>query len=330
MEEVVSVIIPVYNCERFIEKCLKSVLNQSYPNLEIIIVNDGSNDRSGMIIDDIMAAESHAKIIHQDNKGVSVARNIGLAYTTGKYIVFLDGDDYLGKEYIKQLVETAKKENSELVICGYQRVDEEGNVLDRIIPGTYSVNEHEEWACRISAICSRLYKKEAWDNYGIRFEQGVRGEDVPISLFFNAVCKNIKTVQEAEYYYVQHGDSATHNFRGLHNFKLPYRTVEYVLDRLSDIKETNSREFLELGFMRFFTQCVFDLGRGAGKEQLQELCRFVENTMREYFPGYWKNRKSALFSDLDIPFINKLQVKFFMLLLKIHLLYPVARIFGRM
>lgn len=326
INEVVSVIIPVYNCERFIKKCLESVLNQSYSLLEIIIVDDGSNDRSGRLIDELMSGEKRAKIFHQDNKGVSAARNVGLVHATGKYLMFLDGDDYLGNQYIEQLVEVAMQSNAELVICGYQKVAENGKVLSKVIPGIYIPGEHEEWACRITAICSRLYRKELWDKYNIKFELGVRGEDVPISLFFNAVCKNIKILQVAEYYYVQHEESATHNFRGLQNFRLPYKTIKGVLEILKGMDETYNKEFLELGFMRFFTQCIFDLGWGAEKLQLYELCDFIEKIMAEYFPLYWENTKASVWSDLDIPFINKVEVKVFMILIRFNLLYTVAEI----
>lgn len=326
MESIVSVIIPVYNCRKFIKKCLESVMEQSYSSLEIIVVDDGSQDGSGTIIDSVLEKEQRAKVIHQENQGVSVARNAGIDIATGKYMTFLDGDDYLGKDYVKDLVNTAETDDSDLVICGYKKVDVEGKMLDEIIPGVYIPFEHEEWACRITAIWSHLYKRDVWERYEIKFEQGARGEDVPISLFFNVVCKNIKTVQKAEYYYVQHQDSVTHNFRGLKNLKLPYQSINILMEKLNDIEKINSYEFLELGVFRFFTQCVFDLGRGAEKNQLRELCSFIEYIVNRYFPDYWKNKKMSLFSELEIPMYQKLAVNIFIVLLRFRLLYPAARL----
>lgn len=324
--KLVSIIIPVYNCEKYIEKCLESALGQTYKNVEIIVIDDGSTDQSLDIINCAVKGKPNVKIIHQENQGVSVARNRGLESAVGDYIAFLDGDDYLGAAYIENLINAAEQNNSDLVICGYQKVDSKGALLSKTVPGEYVLFEHEEWAYRITASCSRLYRKEMWDRYHISFESGVRGEDVPIAMFFNAVCRNIVTIPMAEYYYVQHSESVMHNFRGLPNLQLPYRSIEAMLDRTEQISGGNSREFLELGVMRFLTQCIFDLGRGASKEQLHELCDFTYKIMARYFPNYRKNKKSSIWSDLDIPFINKVEVKIFMLLLKLHLLYPAARI----
>lgn len=326
MEDKVSIIIPVYNCEKYIGRCLESVLSQTYSDIEILVIDDGSQDKSLEIIRQLAQGESKIQVYHQENKGVSVARNQGLERARGKYLAFLDGDDYLGKNYIEKMVQSAKENNSELVICGYQKINQDDIVLEKIIPGKYLQFKREEWAYQITAVCSRLYKKEVWDRYKIRFEPGSRGEDVPISLFFNRICKNIVTIPFAEYYYVQHEQSAMHNFRGLHNIHLPYQSIREILERVKKVSGGNSEEFFELGMMRFFTQCIFDLGRGASKEQIYELCGFVENMMDKYFAGYWENKKSSIFSSLEIPLKNKIAVKTFMILYRMRLLYPVAKI----
>lgn len=324
--KLVSIIIPVYNCEKYIGKCLESVLGQTYKNVEIIVIDDGSTDQSLEVINRTVQGNPNVKVIHQENQGLSATRNKGLENATGDYIAFLDGDDYLGESYIERLIAVAEHNNSDLAICGYQKVDAQGVLLSKTVPGQYIPFEHEEWAYRIIISCARLYKKEIWDKYHMTFEIGAHGEDVPLSLFFNKVCKNIVTVPAAEYYYVQHSESITHNFRGLRNRQLPYRSIEKILEQTEQIPEGNSQDFLELGMMRFLTQCVFDLGRGASKDQLHELCDFTYKIMERYFPNYWKNKKSSIWSNLDIPFINKVEVKIFMVLLKLHLLYPAARI----
>lgn len=324
--KLVSIIIPVYNCEKYIGKCLESVLGQTYKNVEIIVIDDGSTDQSLEVINRTVQGNPNVKVIHQENQGLSATRNKGLENATGDYIAFLDGDDYLGESYIERLIAAAEHNNSDLAICGYQKVDAQGVLLSKTVPGQYIPFEHEEWAYRIIISCARLYKKEIWDKYHMTFEIGAHGEDVPLSLFFNKVCKNIVTVPAAEYYYVQHSESITHNFRGLRNRQLPYRSIEKILEQAEQIPEGNSQDFLELGMMRFLTQCVFDLGRGASKDQLHELCDFTYKIMERYFPNYWKNKKSSIWSNLDIPFINKVEVKIFMVLLKLHLLYPAARI----
>ena len=322
----VSIIIPVYNCEKYIKKCLESALGQTYKDIEIVVIDDGSKDKSLDVINRTVQGKTNVKVIHQENQGLSAAKNKGLENTTGDYVAFLDGDDYLGESYVEGLVNAAEQNNSDLVVCGYQKVNSNGELLQKIVPGQYAPFQHEEWVYRITTSWTRLYKKEIWRKHQIIFEVGAHGEDVPISLFFNKVCHNIVTIPAAEYYYVQHSESIMHNFRGLRNRQLPYRSMEQILALITQIPGGNSQEFLELGMMRFLTQCIFDLGRGASKEQLHELCDFTERIMAKYFPNYWKNKKSSIWSDLEIPFINKVEVKIFMVLLKLHLLYPAARI----
>ena len=128
-EKLVSIIIPVYNCEKYIKKCLESALGQTYANTEIIVIDDGSQDSSLAIIYHIVQGKSNVKVIHQDNQGLSAARNRGLENAVGEYITFLDADDYLGESHIESLITAAEQNNSELVICGYQKVDVEGRLL---------------------------------------------------------------------------------------------------------------------------------------------------------------------------------------------------------
>ena len=117
--EKISVIIPVYNVEKFIEQSIKSVLNQTYKNLEIILVDDGSTDSSGSICDEYSKKDKRIKVIHQDNKGLSGARNSGLDIATGKYIMFLDSDDYFENNSCEILYSEIEKKQADYVIGNY-------------------------------------------------------------------------------------------------------------------------------------------------------------------------------------------------------------------
>ena len=198
----VSIIIPVYNNEKYIEKCIHSVLNQTFGELEIIAVNDGSTDESGKILKNLEREDVRIILLEQNNQGVAAARNLGVKKSTGKYITFVDGDDYLKNDYIEKMYDLAEKESLDMVISGLTYVDESGKELNKIIPGVYKRLENEEWTFRISAVCSHLYRRELWTKYDVKFQSGERGEDMPISLFFSAVCPRINTIQECGYYYV--------------------------------------------------------------------------------------------------------------------------------
>lgn len=105
----VSVIVPVYNVEKYIKKCVESLINQEYRNFEIILINDGSVDNSGMIIDEMSLRDDQIKVIHQKNQGVSAARNVGISFSKGEYITFVDGDDWVDKDYISYFVSLMEK-----------------------------------------------------------------------------------------------------------------------------------------------------------------------------------------------------------------------------
>ena len=135
----------------------------------------------------------------------------------------------------------------------------------------------------VLAVCGRLYRRDVWKRNHVNFEVGVRGEDVPISCFFNRVCRHIVTIQQAEYYYVQHKDSVTHNFRGLRNIKLPYQSINTLLERQREVMGGNSSEFLELGMMRFFAQCIFDFRTRSRKRAITRIMCFCAGNDEELF-----------------------------------------------
>ena len=112
----VSIIIPVYNVEKYLEKCIKSVLNQTYQNLEIILVDDGSKDKSAIICDEYMVKDNRITVIHKQNGGLSSARNAGIEVATGEAVFFLDSDDYISKECIEKLVKLMKKNSADISI----------------------------------------------------------------------------------------------------------------------------------------------------------------------------------------------------------------------
>lgn len=318
----VSVVIPVYNSEKYVEKCIQSVMAQTLPDLEIIIINDGSTDESGRILRELTQKDSRIVLLEQANQGVAAARNQGVEKATGKYITFVDGDDYLQEDYIELMYNLAEKETLDMVICGLTYVDEGGKELNRVVPGVYKRLENEEWTFRVSAVCSHLYRRELWKRYDVKFQSGERGEDMPISLFFAAICPRINTLPECGYYYVQHASSAIHNFKGLEKYSLPYKGLENTLTRVNKIGIQNSQEFYELFVMRIFATCLFQLAPGASYEKTKELCDYISCTVNTYFPTYWKNSKAKLNAKVDIPFTQKAAVKVLILLLKTKLLRP--------
>lgn len=128
-DDIVSVIVPVYNVEKYLATCINSLLNQSYNNLEIILVDDGSKDASGKICDAFEKENSRIKVIHKENEGLGLSRNAGLKIAQGKYVTFVDSDDFLGTSAIEDLVKAADKNNADICIGGFTRINENGEKI---------------------------------------------------------------------------------------------------------------------------------------------------------------------------------------------------------
>ena len=210
----ISVIVPVYNCEEYLPACLDSILAQTYQNFELILIDDGSRDGSGAICDDYAGRDSRIRVVHQENGGVSRARNRGLELVTGDVVSFIDSDDTLEPEMYALLVETMQRYDADIAHCGYQHiVGEEVRLVHdtkRVIPQ----NRQEALDCFVSG---RLFGGGLWNKLfrvalieGMRFREDLKiNEDILFN--FQAFCKAEKTVfaDFALYHYIAHfGTSA--------------------------------------------------------------------------------------------------------------------------
>lgn len=129
---IISVIVPVYKVEKYLEKCADSIINQTYKNLEIILVDDGSPDNCGKICDEYANKDKRIKVIHKKNEGVSVARNCGIENSHGKWISFVDADDYIEENYFEILLSEIQKDSADFIMCGYNRIYNEKNKIEKI------------------------------------------------------------------------------------------------------------------------------------------------------------------------------------------------------
>ena len=130
-KSLISVIVPIFKVESYLGKCIDSILSQTYKNIEIILVDDGSPDSCPQICDLYSEKDNRIKVIHKNNGGLSDARNAGLIVSKGEYVCFVDGDDFVETEYVERLYTAIKKCNADLAICGFKYVDEKYNGLWR-------------------------------------------------------------------------------------------------------------------------------------------------------------------------------------------------------
>lgn len=212
----VTVIIPVYNVEEYLDRCMESILGQTYENLDIILVNDGSTDGSRGLVVKYTNLDARVRAIHQENKGLSSARNVGIDSAKGEYISFVDSDDYVADDYIQKLYESMVGSDSDLASSSIYNVYGDKSIPSRtrkkrVAPGGIVAGEFLSSTLGNDnrAACGKLFKKSMLKNSNLRFPAGKRHED--IAFLFEAFClsRRVSFVGEPLYYYVHREGSIT-------------------------------------------------------------------------------------------------------------------------
>lgn len=204
----VSVIIPVYKVEPYLHRCVDSVLAQSFTDIEIILVDDGSPDNCGAICDEYAAQDARIHVIHKENGGLSSARNAGIRAAQGAYLMFVDSDDWIAPDMAKDMLQAIQENDCDMAICQYFIV--RGDVVSRCTSGDQGVrvlSQKEAVSLLIedkvitNHVWRRLYRKELFSS--LRFPEGKAFEDIFIMLDLMLQCRNIAYLDQAYYYYYQ-------------------------------------------------------------------------------------------------------------------------------
>lgn len=232
----ISVIVSVYNTEKYIEKCLDSLLNQTYSNIEIVVINDCSTDGSLKILKKYAKKYDNMILIeNKENKGLSYSRNVGLEKATGEYIGYIDSDDYVDSTYYEQMMKAIKKEKSEIAIADMKIVYEDGSFPDYVSKGCNGeVNTLNIIKNGLAAsACNKLFKREIIEKY--KFSEGKLNEDLAVILPSIVAAKKISYVENNNYYYVQHTGSIQNSRFSDRRFDIFYG-VELTLKRIKGCK----------------------------------------------------------------------------------------------
>ena len=210
----VSVVVPVYNVAEYLSKCVKSLIAQTYKNIEIILVDDGATDQSGGICDDFQKKDERIKVIHKENGGLSSARNAGIEAATGEYIAFVDSDDFVAECYIEKLLDACITNNCKVSACAYYEYYSQDDM--RFVGGENSTVKSREDAIKDiftmkNEICvvawNKLYAKELFENKANRYPEGRIHEDVFTTYKFCAAVDRVAYINEPLYFYVQRAGS---------------------------------------------------------------------------------------------------------------------------
>ncbi len=318
MKDLISIIIPIYNAERYIDKCINSVIKQTYQNLEIILINDGSTDSSGEIADTYKKIDNRIIVKHIDNSGVSVARNIGISIASGKYISFVDSDDYIEEKMIEELYNSIVNYNSDIAICNIFFEDENALSVKEFHYYTPLLNRKEflENIFYVESIqgytWNKLYLSKLIKEKNTKFDKkaSVLEDDL-----FNTeiICSNknltISYIDKQLYHYVSNSSSVSNT-----DFNL--KKLSYFYVRNKEIYMLENEQF-DVNYLKIDYCAAFIRARILMKKnKIEKTEQFYK--FSEYFKKYKKEIK--LYNLSTKMRIKYLIVKFFPFAYKIKIL----------
>lgn len=223
----ITIVVPVYNAEKYLNRCIDSIVNQTYQNLEIILVDDGSPDKCPQMCDEWAKKDSRIKAIHKENAGAGMARNTGIEKATGRYILFVDSDDYIAAETIGKCVAEFLKTQSDVIMFGRFNVSADGTVkekpmvtdeyyfcdeqvLNDILPGLFTY----ERGAGISTCC-KMYNLQLIKDVNVKYksEREILSEDAFFNLELFAYVKSVSIIPESFYYYFKNENSLSRSYR---------------------------------------------------------------------------------------------------------------------
>lgn len=322
----VSVIIPVYNLSHWIEKCVKSVLEQTISDIEIIVVDDGSKDDSYEIVKRIQKEHSEKIVLlSQENSGQAVARNRAMDLARGKYIVFVDGDDYIDPTYLQCLLEKIESENLDCVVCGYERVNEQGNVLQKVCPDI----SNEMYQMKFLAACSKIFRLSYLREKNIRFPEGKLYEDVSFSWQVMFLSNRIGVIDCVGYKYLMREGSSSNSKVRIE--KVPFVENKQTIEKILSQIDVTKKELFLYSVLTQYAYLVFVLPRKNQIKVVKLLSQSLAKDLKEIIPNYWKNTYiKATVTKKTIPFVHRMAVQLLVSTTRCNLLSLTAILFTRL
>ena len=287
----ISVIIPVYKVERYLDACVASVVGQTYPDLEIILVDDGSPDNCPALCDAWAQKDARIKAIHQKNAGISVARNVGIEQATGEFLAFADSDDIFETDVLAEAIKAQQKHDADVVIFNFLCVDAENRPLrspDFTIFKDETITTEQLWdrffslderCVYYAMVWNKLYKESLFQS--LRFQQGKRHEDMRLLPGLLEQCKVIECLGYQGYRYTKHNDSYMEKMAG----KRDINRNEFMLEWTSYFTQKGNALRAE-GILNDVIQELaekdrFDLSTPAQQRRYRTACRACADAYRD-------------------------------------------------
>jgi glycosyltransferase involved in cell wall biosynthesis len=328
-DDLISVIVPVYNVEPWLTKCLDSLVKQTWTNMEILLIDDGSTDNGGLICDDFASRDRRFKVFHTPNMGVSDARNLGLDKATGNYLGFIDPDDYVLPGFYSALMSAMKAHDADIVLCGFMRIGRNGKKLvpeksitvqelevwenDKILQALYQSNQ-----MILSVVWNKLYKKELFK--GLRFPSGKYMQDNYVSFRFLLKSDKVVLLTDRLYFYNQRAGNITSHGLCMDRMVL-YDSLKEQLQYFDDKGDTFMAQLVLLHIEQRIRHMLVNYHRR--EQQDIEILHFLVNLYRDYYKKLLKFRGLPLKRKLKFLLTGTFPVPLIRMVYKSKSLWPV-------
>ncbi len=289
--DLISIIVPIYKVEEYLDKCIESIVNQTYTNLEIILVDDGSPDNCPLMCDEWAKKDSRIKVIHKTNGGLSDARNAGLSVATGSYIGFIDSDDWIRSDMYELLLSNLINNNCDISVCGIQCVSENETFINTLTPNGFHILDADQ--AMLSIINEDLLKQPVWYKLyrratieGIKFPIGKCHEDVFWSYKAIGNASRVCVCDDLCYFYRQRNDSImgkSFSIKHYDSLEAKIQRVEYITKHFPSMSD-NAK--IQLWF-----SCIYAAQmtlRYLNKSHLKQLSIYIEQAQTLCQPHRWK------------------------------------------
>lgn len=300
MDNKVSIIVPIYNVEQYLRECIDSLVHQTYQNIEILLVHDGSKDRSDLIMEEYKQKYPHiVKTFYKENGGLADARNYGLQYATGDYVCFVDSDDYVDTAMVEELLKKATETGADVVIADltfYYEDHSRPSFVSKALNTSFGVDIHKAVFMSAMYACSKIYRRSLFTEHQLQYPKGLWYEDIPVTSMIFALADKIAYLDKPLYFYRQREGSimnSKYDPRMYHIFDILDLAKENVLK--TGKLQQYQKEFEYL----IIEQCMlYGIFRFLRCEKWKDLSDKAFDYMNQYYPDWRKN-----------PYISRLGIK---------------------
>ena len=307
-----SIVVAVYNTEKYLKKCLDSIEKQNYKNLEVLMVNDGSTDASGKILREYMQKDKRFKLFEQENQGPGGAKNTGLENATGDYIIFIDSDDWIENDFIEKMLKKAEEKDYDIVYCDWIEEDEQGKQIkigkisenkDKTLEEIVKMNMTEKIPCGASR---KIIKREIIEHSRARFSTMLSGEEFYYTLKTILEAKNVGFTQGVYYHYVQRKASQSRLKNNLINDS-NIIVLKEVLE-----KENLLEEYKDIYQTKIVVRSIIDIYNCCQKNSIFKVNKDSRNIIKEYKNKY---KDDYNIKNIELEYADK----------RIQIIYPFFR-----